>query len=66
MLPAGVMDCEFIVEDDEATTAPHLSGWETVVFELGDAPDERIDERNDEAGGDVGEGLEELIVALYF
>ena len=66
MLPDGVMDYEFIVEDDETTTAPHLSGWETVVFQLGDAPDERIAKGNDEADGDVGEGLEELIVALYF
>lgn len=52
------MNCEFIVEDEETTTAPHLSGWETVVFELGDADDDRDD--------DVAEGLEELIVALYF
>ena len=61
MLNASVMDHEFIVEDDTTTTTPHLSGWETVVFELGDA-----DEENDEADEDVGEGLEELIVALYF
>jgi len=58
MLHAGVMDCEFIVEDDETETTPHLSGWETVVFELGDADDDRDD--------DLSEGLEELIVALYF
>jgi hypothetical protein len=58
MLHARAMDCEFIVEDDETATAPHLSGWETVVFELGDADDNGDD--------DVTEGLEELIVALYF
>ena len=58
MLHAGVMECEFIVEDDEPESAPHLSGWETVVFELGDAEDDRDD--------GVSEGLEELIVALYF
>jgi hypothetical protein len=52
------MDCEFIVEDDDTTTPPPLSGWETVVFEVGDADDCRSEE--------VSEGLEELIVALYF
>jgi hypothetical protein len=52
------MDYEFIVEDDDTTTAPPLSGWETVVFKVGDADDSRDE--------NVAEGLEELIVALYF
>ena len=52
------MDFEFIVEDDDTITPPALSGWETVVFEVGDA---------DDAGdGDIAGELEELIVALYF
>lgn len=59
MLHAGVMDYEFIVEDDDkAPAGPKLSGWETVVFELEDADAEADDE--------VAEGIEELIVALYF
>ncbi len=58
MLQAGVMDYEFIIEDDDTTSGAPLSGWETVVFEVGD-----IDGAED---GDVAEGLEELIVSLYF
>ena len=52
------MDYEFIIEDDDTTSGAPLSGWETVVFEVGD-----IDGAED---GDVAEGLEELIVSLYF
>jgi hypothetical protein len=58
VLQTGVMEFEFIVEDDDTITPPALSGWETVVFEVGDV-DDAVDD-------DIAGELEELIVALYF
>ena len=38
------MECEFIVDDDEGSGRPVLSGWEAVVFELEDDPLYGLDE----------------------
>lgn len=32
------MECDFIVEADDESERPALTGWETVVFELDDDP----------------------------
>ena len=59
------MNCDFIVEDDDTATSATLSGWEAVVFELGEAAEEARGGRGD-ATDSVAEGIEELIVARYF
>lgn len=52
------MSYDFIIDDTEESNAPPaMSGWETVRFQVAD---EVADD------GDLSEGLEEFLVALYF
>jgi hypothetical protein len=47
------MDCDFIVENEADAERPSLTGWETVVFELEDDPEDAV-RRSDSARGGAG------------
>ena len=50
------MDCDFIIENEADAERPSLSGWETVVFELEDDPEDAL-RRSDSARGGAGADL---------